>query len=207
MGPTRSLRATPRRLFSASRPRALRCSKAKEFSSRKSARLRFMLSIRSADSSARRELEFFFATASNAQRGTKQYTLALIKPDAVAAGNGEAIVNRIKYEGFAVIAQKRMTLSKERAEAFYAEHKGRGFFDELVAFMISGDLLALKLEREDAIKTWRRVMGPTNFETAKNEAPQSVRALYATSMTKNASHGSDSAQSAKRELGFFFAPN
>jgi len=128
-----------------------------------------------------------------------------VKPDAVAAGKAKEIVDRVQYEGFVVIAQKQIALSKERAEEFYAEHKGRGFFDELVNFMTSGDLVALKMEREGAIKAWRSVMGPTNFETARKEAPTSVRALYATSMTKNASHGSDSPQSAKRELDFFFA--
>jgi len=154
---------------------------------------------------AARELEFFFPTSSNAARGTKEFTLALVKPDAVAAGKAKEIVDRVQYEGFVVVAQKQIALSKERAEEFYGEHKGRGFFDELVAFMSSGDLVALKMEREGAIKAWRSVMGPTNFETARKEAPTSVRALYATSMTKNASHGSDSPQSAKRELDFFFA--
>lgn len=155
--------------------------------------------------SAARELEFFFPSASNAARSTKQYTLALVKPDAVAAGQASEIVDRVRYEGFVVVAQQQLKLTKERAEEFYGEHKGRGFFDELVAFMTSGELVALKLEREGAIKAWRTVMGPTNFETARKEAPTSVRALYATSMTKNASHGSDSPQSAKRELDFFFA--
>jgi len=155
--------------------------------------------------SAKRELAFFFPSATNEARSTKQYTLALVKPDAVAAGQAQEIVNRIKYEGFVVLEQKQLKLSKERAEEFYGEHKGRGFFDELVGFMTSGELVALKLEREDAIRRWRSVMGPTNFETAKKESPQSVRALYASSMTKNASHGSDSPQSAKRELDFFFA--
>jgi len=155
--------------------------------------------------SAARELEFYFAAKGNAARSTKEFTLAMIKPDAVAAGNAEHIVNRIKYEGFRVVERKEVALSKERAEAFYAEHKGKGFFDDLVDFMTSGNTVALKLERENAIKTWRAVMGPTNFEVAREEAPDSVRALYASSMTKNASHGSDSAESAKRELDFWFA--
>jgi len=154
--------------------------------------------------SAKRELEFYFATKQNVPRSTKEFTLAMIKPDAVSAGKADEIVNRIKYEGFVVVEQEELKLDKERAEAFYAEHKGKGFFGELVEFMTSGSIVALKLERENAIKTWRTVMGPTNFEVAKQEAPDSVRALYATNMTKNASHGSDSAESAKRELDFFF---
>jgi len=153
--------------------------------------------------SAARELEFYFPTASNELRVSKEYTLALVKPDAV--DKAEEIVNRIVYEGFVIVQQKKMKLDKAKAEAFYAEHKERGFFGELVEFMCSGDLVALKLERENAIATWRSVMGPTNFETARKEAPDSIRGLYATNMTKNSSHGSDSPQSAKRELDFFFA--
>merc|ERR1712079_414860 len=79
-----------------------------------------------------------------------------------------------------------------------------GFFDDLIEFMTSGPVLAMKLEKADAIKGWRTLMGPTNFEVAKEQAPQSIRALYASSMTKNASHGSDSVESAKRELEFHF---
>merc|ERR1712130_370156 len=154
--------------------------------------------------SAARELEFYFPTKSNEIRVTKEYTLALIKPDAVKNGKENEIINRIKYEEFMIVQQKKIKLTKEKAEQFYAEHKGKGFFDELVGFMCSGDLIALKLERENAISTWRLVMGPTNFEVAKKESPESIRALYATNMTKNASHGSDSPQSAKRELDFFF---
>merc|ERR1712130_486802 len=106
--------------------------------------------------------------------------------------------------GFTIIERATVSLTKERAELFYAEHQGKGFFDELVAFMTSGPVLAMKLEKADAIKGWRTLMGPTNFETAKKEAPQSIRALYASSMTKNASHGSDSVSAAVRELNFYF---
>jgi nucleoside diphosphate kinase len=154
--------------------------------------------------SAKKELEFHFPATGNAPRSTKEFTLAMIKPDAVSAGKAQEIVNRVQYEGFVVVEREEMKLNKERAESFYAEHKGKGFFGELVEFMTSGSIVAMKLERENAIKTWRTVMGPTNFEVAKQEAPDSVRALYATNMTKNASHGSDSAESAKRELDFFF---
>eukprot|EP01083_Nonionella_stella_P066349 174673_1 len=154
--------------------------------------------------SASRELEFFFPTKSNESRNTKQYTLALIKPDVVAKKEETNVINRIKYEGFAIIQQKKLQLTKERAEAFYGEHKGKGFFEELVTFMTSGELIALKLEKENAIKSWRSVMGPTKFEVAQKEAPDSIRGLFATNTTKNAAHGSDSTESAKRELNFFF---
>lgn len=145
--------------------------------------------------SANRELDFYFNT---------QQTLALIKPDAVENKKADEIIQRIEDEQFLIIERKQMRLTKELAEAFYAEHKGKGFFDELIAFMCSGDLVALKLEKADAIKGWRELMGPTNFETAKKEAPESIRALYATNMTKNASHGSDSVSAAVRELNFHF---
>ena len=145
--------------------------------------------------SAQRELDFYFNT---------QQTLAVIKPDAVANGKADEIIKRIEDEQFLIIERQRTRLTKERAEEFYAEHKGKGFFDELVAFMCSGDVVALKLEKANAIKAWRTLMGPTNFETAKKEAPQSIRALYATDLTKNASHGSDSVSSAVRELNFYF---
>ena len=153
--------------------------------------------------SAKRDLALFFS-AEEAFHSTKQYTLAIIKPDAVANGKAEEIVNRIVYEGFVVREQLQLKLSKERAKEFYVEHERRDFFDELIAFMTSGELVALKLEREDAVHRWRAVMGSTNFKVARKESPQSVRALYATSMIRNATHGSDSTQSAKRELAFFF---
>merc|ERR1719229_888594 len=145
--------------------------------------------------SAARELDFFFNV---------QHTLAVLKPDAVAAGKADEIVTRIESEGFTIIERATVSLTKERAELFYAEHQGKGFFDDLIEFVTSGPVLAMKLEKADAIKGWRTLMGPTNFETAKKEAPQSIRALYASSMTKNASHGSDSVSAAVRELNFYF---
>merc|ERR1719216_509153 len=146
-------------------------------------------------SAAVRELNFYFP---------QEQTLAMIKPDAVAAGNAPAIMDRIVKEGFTILESEKVQLTKERAEAFYAEHKGKGFYGELVEFMISGPIYALKLGASNAIPKWRTLMGPTNFEVAKEEAPQSIRALYASSMTKNASHGSDSVSAAVRELDFYF---
>jgi len=143
--------------------------------------------------------------AMEAPSSTKQYTLALIKPDAVASGNTQDIIDRIIYEGFVIRDQLQFKLSKERAAEFYAEHKGRDFFGELIAFMASGEVVALKLEREGAIQKWLEVMGSSDIEVAKKESPQSVRALFATNAIRNATHGSDSEASAKRELDFFFA--
>eukprot|EP00483_Globobulimina_turgida_P004630 UN04639 len=164
--------------------------------------------------SASRELHFYFGSDSNEPRKTKEYTLAMMKPDITSHelkdDDGEQskemqIVNRIKYEGFVIVGRLKVQLTKERAEEFYAEHKGRPFFDELIGFITSDVVIALKLERENAIKTWRSVMGPTRFEVAQKEAPDSIRAQFASSTTKNACHGSDSVQSAKRELDFFFS--
>merc|ERR1712087_713767 len=97
-------------------------------------------------------------------------TLALIKPDAVEAGNAPRIIDRIVKEQFTILESQKLTLSKERAEAFYAEHKERGFFVELVDFMISGPIYALKLQATNAIAKWRTLMGPTNFEEAKAQS-------------------------------------
>merc|ERR1740131_588096 len=154
--------------------------------------------------SARRDLDFFFR-AKEVWCNPKQYTLALIKPDAVANDKAQEIVNRIVYEGFVVREQQQLRLTKEGAEQFYDEDKGGDYFDSLIAFMTSGDVVALKLEREDAVNKWRSVMGSADFEEARKESPQSVRAMFATSSISNAVHGSDSNESAKRELDFFFA--
>ena len=132
---------------------------------------------------------------------TIERTLALIKPDAVAARNRDAIINRIKENGFTIIAEANMTLSLKEAQAFYQEHIGKSFFDELVNFISSGSLTALVLEKEAAITSWRSLMGATNFKEA---AKGTIRADFATSINNNAVHGSDSEQSAQREICFFF---
>jgi adenylate kinase len=123
------------------------------------------------------------------------------------------IIARIRKEGFTIVEEKMMRLSKKEAEAFYGEHAGRPFFDTLTSFMSSGPIIALVLEKENAIKEWRNLMGPTNSTKAKeaaeaanplNEECWSVRALFGTDGTRNATHGSDSPFSAWRETGFFF---
>ena len=133
-----------------------------------------------------------------------EQTLALIKPDAVKAGNARGIMNRMREEGFTIVEYKRFSLTKELAEGFYAEHKARSFFGDLVKFMTSGEIYALKLERRNAILGWRALMGPTNSEAARKEAPKSIRALYGKDVQENATHGSDSKKSAERELNYFF---
>ncbi|MDJ0762580.1 MAG: nucleoside-diphosphate kinase [Myxococcota bacterium] len=128
-------------------------------------------------------------------------TLSMIKPNAVHARNVGNILARFEKEGLKIAALKMIHLSKRQAQAFYAEHKGKPFFDELVGFMSSAPICALVLEGEGVIERNREIMGATNPAKA---APNTLRALYANNMTENAVHGSDSPTSAAREVGFFF---
>ncbi|MFZ5477001.1 MAG: nucleoside-diphosphate kinase [Myxococcota bacterium] len=129
-------------------------------------------------------------------------TLSIIKPDAVRANKIGAILQRFESEGLRVAAAKKIKLSREVAEGFYAEHKGRGFFDELVTFMSSGPVVVIVLEGADAIARNREIMGATDPAQA---APNTLRKLFATSKGENAVHGSDSPTSAAREIAYFFA--
>ncbi len=128
-------------------------------------------------------------------------TFAIIKPDAVAAGNAGKILAMIEANGFRIVAMRKETLSRAVAEGFYAVHKGKGFFDELIEFMTEGPVVLLALERENAIEKWREVMGATNPEKA---AEGTVRKLYGTNIGRNASHGSDAPDTAAFELAWFF---
>ncbi len=128
-------------------------------------------------------------------------TLCVIKPNAVAARKIGAIVARFEDEGLAIAALRKDALTRERAEAFYAEHVGKPFFARLVDFMTSGPVVAMVLEGEDAVARSRAIMGATNPAEAK---PGTIRALYAKNMTENAVHGSDSPASAAREIAFYF---
>jgi len=128
-------------------------------------------------------------------------TFAIIKPDAVAAGNAGKILALIEASGFRIVAMRKETLSRTVAEGFYAVHKGKGFFDELIEFMTEGPVVLLALERENAIEKWREVMGATNPEKA---ADGTVRKLYGTNIGRNASHGSDAPETAAFELAWFF---
>jgi len=111
----------------------------------------------------------------------------------------------MRAEGLKVVAATAVTRwSIDEAETFYGEHRGRFFYPRLVAFMTSGPLIALVLEREDAISTWRKLMGPTHCLRAKSEAPNSIRGRFASSDTRNVTHGSDSEENARKEIEFFF---
>lgn len=129
-------------------------------------------------------------------------TLSIIKPDAVAKNVVGEIISRFEKSGLRVIAAKMVQLSKADAEGFYAEHAGRGFFNDLVAFMTSGPVVVQVLEGENAILANRELMGATN---PKDAAPGTIRADFADTIDANAVHGSDSATSAAREIGYFFS--
>ncbi len=128
-------------------------------------------------------------------------TFAIIKPDAMAAGHAEAIIAVIEDHGFEVIAQEKRHLSRAEVEEFYAEHKERSFFPEVVAFMTSGPVTLIALEKENAVKAWRDLMGATDPAQAEHGT---IRKQFGTSKGNNATHGSDSHTSAARELAFFF---
>jgi nucleoside-diphosphate kinase len=129
-------------------------------------------------------------------------TLAILKPDTVAAGNAGKVLAHLEGEGFRLRGLKVVRLSLEQARAFYAVHRERPFYASLVEFMTEGPVVPVALERADAIAHLRRVMGAT--DVAKAEAG-TIRNLYGTSIERNAIHGSDSAENAARELAFFFS--
>lgn len=133
---------------------------------------------------------------------TGNYTFAMIKPDAVKAGNIGAILNDITKAGFSIKAMKLTQLSAPKAGEFYAVHKARPFYGELVSFMSSGPIVALILEKENAVEEYRKLIGSTNPADA---AEGTIRKKYATSVGENAVHGSDSDENAKIESDFHFA--
>jgi len=131
-----------------------------------------------------------------------QRTLAIIKPDAVERQLTGAILQRIESAGFHVRAMRRVHLSRQEAEGFYAVHRERPFFGSLTAFMSSGPAVVMVLEAPDAIKKWRTLMGAT--DPAKAD-PGTLRKEFAQSIERNATHGSDAPETAAYEIGYFFA--
>ncbi|MET1255763.1 nucleoside-diphosphate kinase [Aliikangiella maris] len=129
-------------------------------------------------------------------------TFSIVKPDAVAKNLIGQIYARFESAGLKIIASKMVHLSKEKAEGFYAEHKERPFFNDLVAFMTSGPVMVQVLEGENAIAANREIMGATNPAEA---ARGTLRADFANSIDENAVHGSDAPESAAREIAYFFA--
>ena len=131
----------------------------------------------------------------------KERTLAIIKPDAVSEKNVGNIIRKIEDSGLDIIAIKKVKLTGERAGQFYAVHKDRPFFPDLVEYMTSGPIFVLALEGDNAIKRWRDLMGATNPDDA---AAGTIRKLYGKSLSYNASHGSDAPETAHVEVAFFF---
>jgi nucleoside-diphosphate kinase len=128
-------------------------------------------------------------------------TLTIIKPDAVAAGHAGDIIKIFEASNFRIVAARLVRLSKNEAEGFYAVHCGKPFFESLTTFMSSGRALVMVLEGENAIARLREVMGATNPADA---APGTIRKLYASDIEHNAVHGSDAAETAAFEIGYFF---
>ena len=127
-------------------------------------------------------------------------TFAMIKPQAVANGHVDAIVNRIEKEGFTVVEKQQLQLTREKAEELYAIHSERSFFQEMLNDITSGPVVIMVLEKDDAIKAWRDLMGATNPADA---AEGTLRKEFGESIGHNAVHGSDSPESAATEIGIF----
>lgn len=133
---------------------------------------------------------------------TIQRTLAIVKPDAVANNATGDILATIEAKGFRILGMKMLQISQDEAKGFYAVHAGKPFFNSLTDFMSSGAIVVLALEKDDAIKAWRDLMGPTN----PAHAPEgTIRKKWGSSIERNATHGSDAEDTARFELSYFFA--
>lgn len=131
-------------------------------------------------------------------------TLAIIKPDAVANGYSGAIIDIIIKAGFKIRAMRMVQLTKSSAEGFYAVHKERPFFGELVEYMTSGPCIPIALEKTNAVEDYRKIIGATDPAKADEGT---IRKLYAKDIQSNAVHGSDSDDNAKKEIAHFFSNN
>ena len=131
-----------------------------------------------------------------------QRTFSIIKPDAVKNGYAGPILADIEKSGFKIVSIRKQSISKAQAQGFYAVHKERPFFNGLVKFMTEGPIIVMALEREDAVKGLREVMGATN---PANAAEGTVRKLFASNIERNCIHGSDAPETAAVELAFFFS--
>jgi nucleoside-diphosphate kinase len=129
-------------------------------------------------------------------------TLAMIKPDATERGIAGKIISRIEDEGFRILGMRMVSMTLAQAEGFYAVHRERPFFSDLTAFMSSGQTVVLALERDDAIKHWRDVMGATN---PKEAAEGTIRKEHGESIERNSTHGSDAPDTAVFEFGYWFS--
>ncbi len=130
-----------------------------------------------------------------------ELTCAFIKPDAIASLRSGDIIALIELNGFKIVRMYKTRLSAEKAEEFYNVHHGKPFFGELVAYTISGPIIVMALEKDNAIREWRDLMGATDPLKA---APGTIRRMFGTNIGSNAVHGSDAPETAKKELKFFF---
>ena len=128
-------------------------------------------------------------------------TFAIIKPDAVKNRHTGNIYDRIQKHNFKIIGAKLLRMSHEEAEGFYRIHKEKPFFNDLIEFMTSGPCMVLALEKENAVESWRRAIGPTNPQEAEEGT---IRKDFASNVQENAVHGSDSNENAQKEIAFFF---
>ena len=128
-------------------------------------------------------------------------TFAIIKPDAVRAGNTGKIYDRIIQAGFHIISAKLLKLDEKQAKGFYAVHKDRPFFNDLIEFMTSGPCMVLALKKDNAVESWRKTIGSTNPDEASDNT---IRKDFASNVQENAVHGSDSDENAQKEIAFFF---
>lgn len=130
-----------------------------------------------------------------------QLTFGIIKPDAMAKRKQGAILQHTLDHGFEIVALRQLTLTREQAEGFYAIHRDKPFFETLCRFMTSGPVVVMALRRENAVQEWRNTIGATNPAAA---AEGTIRRLYGSSVTENATHGSDSEENGRLECGYFF---
>ena len=139
------------------------------------------------------------------QKKALQLTLAIFKPDIISHPHlVHQVKNRIHKEGFLFIRSKRMHLTRAKVQDFYREHEGRFFYNRLVSFMSSGPISTHILGRESAITAWRKLMGPTKVFKTIYDDPQSIRGQFGLTDTRNSTHGSDSDETARKEINFFF---
>ena len=129
-------------------------------------------------------------------------TFAIIKPDAVKAGNTGKIYDRIIQAGFHIMSAKLLKLTDEQAKGFYAVHEEKSFFGDLIEFMTSGPCMVLALQKINAVSSWRETIGATNPEDAEDHT---IRKEFASNVQENAVHGSDSDENAEKEIAFFFS--
>ncbi|KAJ8773991.1 hypothetical protein K2173_009422 [Erythroxylum novogranatense] len=134
----------------------------------------------------------------------KERTLAMIKPDGVSGNHTEKIKEAILESGFGIAKEIVTSFNEDSASRFYAEHSLKKFFVSLIKYITRGQVLVMVLEKENAVADWRSLMGPTDAQEAKISHPNSIRAMCGLNIEQNCVHGSDSLQSARREIAFFF---